>query len=87
MPRKADGGFNGIKRRPPLNSTTISLARGSSFKRCRTASGITTWYLGETVTVFISITPSYGDQTVDTLVPGFRRLVQRWQSECRTRHG
>ena len=66
MPRNAAGGLSGSSRSPPLNSTTISLAPGSSFMRRLTSSGITTWNFGETVTVVISINISYDGLCVDT---------------------
>ena len=33
MPRNAEGGFKGSRRKPPLNPTTMSFAPGSSFMR------------------------------------------------------
>ena len=69
MPRSADGACNGIKRKPPLNSTTVSLAPTCNYFRRRTSSGITTWNLGDTVTVVltvcISISIAYDNQSVD----------------------
>ena len=54
-PRNADGGSTGIIRSPPLNATTVSLVPGLSPMRCRSASGMTTWNLGDTVTQLVDV--------------------------------
>jgi len=65
MPRSAEAGRSGIRRSPPLNSTTIRRVPGFRRNRSRTASGMTTWNLGDTVTVFMSIILSYDGSTID----------------------
>ena len=55
MPRNARAGSTGTIRKLPLKAVTISWVPGSIFMRRRTSRGMTTWNLGETVTVCISI--------------------------------
>ena len=51
IPRSAEGGFTGNRLSPPLNSTTLSFAPGSSLMRLRTSTGMAIVNPRETVTV------------------------------------